>query len=81
MLSRDNLQTQKLCVEVVAQILNAAEISIKHFKFNEVVNSDNDISHKYTGVEGAKFDPKTSLAFAALEVSLCLLVRQVSFIF
>lgn len=32
-------------------------------------------------MESAIFDPKTSLVFAVLEVSLCLLVRQVCFLF
>ncbi|TKR87612.1 hypothetical protein L596_011984 [Steinernema carpocapsae] len=80
-LTRDNLQTQLLCADVLMVVLDAAHAAIKAAKNDDVIN-DND-SNRYTGYSGDEgslaegFDAKKSLAFATLEVCLCLLVRQI----
>ncbi|VDM38431.1 unnamed protein product [Toxocara canis] len=79
-LTRDNLRTQHLCAEVVQSILDAACLSINLHKNKDVENgnADNELMESYSGGEGTEngLQPNKSLAFASLEVSLCLLVRQ-----
>uniref|UniRef100_A0A1I7Z999 HEAT repeat-containing protein 5B n=1 Tax=Steinernema glaseri TaxID=37863 RepID=A0A1I7Z999_9BILA len=80
-LTRDNLQTQLLCADVLLVVLDAATAAIKASKNEDVINENE--SGGYTGYGGEEgtlqdgFDAKTSLAFATLEVCLCLLVRQI----
>uniref|UniRef100_F1KQ33 HEAT repeat-containing protein 5B n=1 Tax=Ascaris suum TaxID=6253 RepID=F1KQ33_ASCSU len=79
-LTRDNLRTQHLCAEVVQSVLSAAQFSINLHRSKDVENgnADNELMESYSGGEGTSngLQPNKSLAFASLEVSLCLLVRQ-----
>uniref|UniRef100_A0AC35TKS7 DUF3730 domain-containing protein n=1 Tax=Rhabditophanes sp. KR3021 TaxID=114890 RepID=A0AC35TKS7_9BILA len=72
-LTRDSLQTQRLCAEVALKIMDVVK------KVKEHCGANNDDATVYVGNEGSDgtFDTKQSLVFALLEVSLCLLVRQI----
>ncbi|KAK0412174.1 hypothetical protein QR680_006073 [Steinernema hermaphroditum] len=80
-LTRDNLQTQLLCADVLLVVLDAASAAIKASKNEDIVNENKSGGYRgYCGEEGSLqegFDAKNSLAFATLEVCLCLLVRQI----
>uniref|UniRef100_A0A158R4G2 HEAT repeat-containing protein 5B n=1 Tax=Syphacia muris TaxID=451379 RepID=A0A158R4G2_9BILA len=78
-LTRDNLFTQRLCGEVVIAVLDAADYSISQLANRDVQNAN--VSSQQDGYVGGEGDlsglkPQGSLAFAVLEVSLCILVRQ-----
>ena len=81
-LTRDNLQTQHLCADVVLAILGAALTAIATVNEEDVVNGNIDgeraVYKGYPGGEGINgFDSNSSLSFATLEIALCLLVRQI----
>jgi hypothetical protein len=81
-LTRDNLQTQHLCADVVISILTAAKTAIKTVNSDDVLNGNIDpdtaVYKGYPGGEGINgFDSHTSLSFATLEIALCILVRQI----
>ncbi|VDM97337.1 unnamed protein product [Thelazia callipaeda] len=84
-LTRENLRTQQLCAEVTMTILDAAQYTIAVEKKTEG-NEDNNMlkqrkfdffkgSGRAEGTDGLLLTD--SLAFAVLEVALCILVRQV----
>ncbi|CAG9536111.1 unnamed protein product [Cercopithifilaria johnstoni] len=84
-LTRENLRTQQLCADVVMTVLDAAQYSITLHDSDK--DNENDVSKQkenttkegYKGAEGTAdgLQPASSLAFAVLEVALCLLVRQI----
>uniref|UniRef100_A0A915Q4W5 HEAT repeat-containing protein 5B n=1 Tax=Setaria digitata TaxID=48799 RepID=A0A915Q4W5_9BILA len=83
-LTRENLKTQQLCADVVMTILDAAQYSISlHSSGKEieshVLGEQGIVKEGYKGAEGTAdgLQPANSLAFAILEVALCLLVRQI----
>uniref|UniRef100_A0AC34Q6C8 HEAT repeat-containing protein 5B n=1 Tax=Panagrolaimus sp. JU765 TaxID=591449 RepID=A0AC34Q6C8_9BILA len=81
-LTRDNLQTQRLCADVVLAILSAAMTAISVVNEEDVMNGNIDgktaVYKGYPGGEGINgFDSNSSLSFATLEIALCLLVRQI----
>uniref|UniRef100_A0A183DZY7 DUF4042 domain-containing protein n=1 Tax=Gongylonema pulchrum TaxID=637853 RepID=A0A183DZY7_9BILA len=78
-LTRDNLRTQQLCADVVITVLDAAQYSIAiHRTEKDIENGNSEDRGSYRGAEGTAdgLQPASSLAFAVLEVALCLLVRQ-----
>ncbi|KAL3985776.1 hypothetical protein ACH3XW_40030 [Acanthocheilonema viteae] len=83
-LTRENLRTQQLCADVVMTVLDAAQYSITLHdddkdNENNISEQKNAIKEGYKGAEGTAdgLQPASSLAFAVLEVALCLLVRQI----
>ncbi|VIO98705.1 Uncharacterized protein BM_BM2175 [Brugia malayi] len=76
-LTRENLRTQQLCADVVMIVLDAAQYSIT--LDNDKGQQKSTVKDGYKGAEGTSdgLRPVGSLAFAVLEVALCLLVRQI----
>ncbi|KRX92304.1 HEAT repeat-containing protein 5B, partial [Trichinella pseudospiralis] len=80
-LTRENVQLQSLCADIVVLVLDAAGKSCELMR-NGGAKTDNieNGSKLYCGMEGGDdglLHVKDSIVYAALEVILCLLVRQV----
>ncbi|EJD76264.1 HEAT repeat containing 5B [Loa loa] len=84
-LTRENLRTQQLCADVVMTVLDAAQYSIDLRDNDKDIENDileqqkNTTKERYKGAEGTinGLQPVNSLAFAVLEITLCILVRQI----
>lgn len=88
-LTRENLSTQILCMEVVNNVLLACESSVRIVtdaeSADEGVEADPTVSPKlpanqFRGEEGGdngKLEAGKSVVYAVLEVCLCQMVRQV----
>lgn len=78
-LTRDNNICQLLCMNVLKQVIKAAQEHLEHIKqekLNESPNNDINIDVIGEGGENGILTPGKSLVFAVLEVCLCLLIRQ-----
>lgn len=86
-LTRDSLEIQLLCMEVLKQTISAAREhldTIKNNKLNELEENDNELKTEMMyeiddlgeGGEEGEVLPGNSHVYAVLEVCLCLLVRQ-----
>jgi hypothetical protein len=82
-LTRDNHTCQLLCMEVLKQVIKAAQERLdkeKKNKLNEISNQQDgstaDVDLLGEGGECGDILPGKSLVFSILEVCLCLLVRQ-----
>ncbi|XP_063929374.1 HEAT repeat-containing protein 5B isoform X4 [Zophobas morio] len=84
-LTRDNHTCQLLCMEVLKQVIKAAQEKLEKEKKNKLneISSNNqqesstaDIDLLGEGGECGDILPGKSLVFSVLEVCLCLLVRQ-----
>ncbi|KAK4872023.1 hypothetical protein RN001_016147 [Aquatica leii] len=79
LLTRDNYDTQLLCMEVLKQVIKSAqeqfEITKKENLQGNELNSTMDVDFLGEGGENGEIVPGQSLVFAVLEVCLCLLVR------
>jgi hypothetical protein len=82
-LTRDNHTCQLLCMEVLKQVIKAAQDRLdkeKKNKLNEISNQQDgstaDVDLLGEGGECGDILPGKSLVFSILEVCLCLLVRQ-----
>lgn len=82
-LTRDNHTCQLLCVDVLKQVLKAAQERLdtaKKMKLNEISNQEAstslDVDLLGEGGDSGEILPGKSLVFSVLEVCLCLLVRQ-----
>lgn len=82
-LTRDNNVSQFLCMEVLKQVITAAQQQLeasKQEKLRKIDNPDESIIANLDflgeGGETGDITPDNSLVFAVLEVCLCLLVRQ-----
>ncbi|KAJ8955466.1 hypothetical protein NQ318_003566 [Aromia moschata] len=69
---------QLLCLEVLKQIIKAAQEQLEEKKKNKSIDEDAkfDVDMLGEGGESGKLVPGKSLVFAVLEVCLCLLIRQ-----
>uniref|UniRef100_A0A1I8EY56 HEAT repeat-containing protein 5B n=1 Tax=Wuchereria bancrofti TaxID=6293 RepID=A0A1I8EY56_WUCBA len=83
--NRKNLRTQQLCADVVMTVLDAAQYSITLDNDKDTKNGisgqqKSTVKDGYKGAEGTSdgLRPVGSLAFAVLEVSLCLLIPQIN---
>lgn len=82
-LTRDNHVSQFLCMEILKQVITAADQQLEASKQEKLRNIDNpddsvisDLDFLGEGGEIGDISPENSLVFAILEVCLCLLVRQ-----
>lgn len=83
-LTRDHHISQFLCMEVLKQVITAAQQQLeasKQEKLREIGDTDEssvvaDLDLLGEGGESGKLSAENSLVFAVLEVCLCLLVRQ-----
>ncbi|XP_044256431.1 HEAT repeat-containing protein 5B isoform X4 [Tribolium madens] len=77
-LTRDNHTCQLLCMEVLKQVIKAAQEKLDREKKNKLNEQDTttDIDLLGEGGECGDILPGKSLVFSVLEVCLCLLVRQ-----
>lgn len=92
-LTRDSLEVQLLCMEILKQTIMAAEERLEMEKVgkcetssSKVATSDNteekdgtksDLDYLGEGGESGHIEPGESHVYAVLEVALCLLVRQI----
>lgn len=84
LLTRDNQTTQLLCMQVLKQVIKAAQEDLevnKKNKLQEISTSEESSSTLDVDLLGEGSDlgeilPGKSLVFAVLEVCLCLIVRQ-----
>ncbi|KRY68076.1 HEAT repeat-containing protein 5B [Trichinella pseudospiralis] len=80
-LTRENVQLQSLCADIVVLVLDAAGKSCEQMRNGGAKNDNIENGSKlYCGMEGGDdglLHVKDSIVYAALEVILCLLVRQV----
>lgn len=79
-LTRDNHKCQLLCMEVVKQVIKAAELDLEsRRRGRESMDDDNEylLDNLGEGGECGEILPGKSLIFAVLEICLCLLVRQI----
>uniref|UniRef100_A0A915IWN5 HEAT repeat-containing protein 5B n=1 Tax=Romanomermis culicivorax TaxID=13658 RepID=A0A915IWN5_ROMCU len=75
-LTRDNFKTLMLCTQLLEIILTAAESCLAH-----CADDQSDSENVFDGGEGTsngKLEPGNSVVYAALEVCLCQLVKQVA---
>ncbi|KAJ8926889.1 hypothetical protein NQ314_020740, partial [Rhamnusium bicolor] len=77
-LTRDNHTCQLLCLEVLKQVVKAAQEHLNEMKQNKLNDEETkiDVDMLGEGGENGKLIPGKSLVFAVLEVCLCLLIRQ-----
>lgn len=77
-LTRDNHACQLLCLEVLKQVIKAAQENLEEKKQNKKDEEEStaDVSMLGEGGESGKIIPGKSLVFGVLEVCLCLLIRQ-----
>lgn len=79
-LTRDNHVSQFLCMEVLKQVITAAQQQLEASKQEKARDIDEsliaDLDLLGEGGENGDISPDNSLVFAVLEVCLCLLVRQ-----
>lgn len=79
-LTRDNHASQFLCMEVLKQVITAAQQQLEASKQEKLRELDEaavaDLDLLGEGEESGDITPENSLVFAVLEVCLCLLVRQ-----
>lgn len=82
-LTRDNRVSQFLCMEVLKQVITAAQQQLEASKQEKLRDLDSpdevaisDLDMFGEGGETGEISPENSLVFAVLEVCLCLLVRQ-----
>lgn len=79
LLTRDNHVSQLLCMEVLKQVITAAQQQLEDTKQEKMGEADNvtaDLDLLGEGGESGEITPENSLVFAILEVCLCILVRQ-----
>ncbi|XP_055323720.1 HEAT repeat-containing protein 5B isoform X3 [Sitodiplosis mosellana] len=85
-LTRDSLEVQLLCIEILKRVIQAANESLerkKEEKLSQVEDNElktemaKDLDLLGEGGEGGEIVPGQSVVYAVLEVCLCLFVRQI----
>lgn len=85
-LTRDSLEVQLLCIEILKRVIQAANETLereKQEKLSQIEDNElktelqNDLDQLGEGGESGEIIPGQSVVYAVLEVCLCLLVRQI----
>lgn len=85
-LTRDSLEAQLLCIEILKRVIQAAKEALEHEKEEKLSQiEDNELKTEMQkdldllgeGGDSGEITPGQSVVYAVLEVCLCLFVRQI----